>query len=735
MTYRGRIMVWAASASLLAGCGKQESPEASQAAPGDDVAAAVVALPVAAHLGIATRVPADADLFFAGYGADEMILGLARALVATGMLIPMELEFSDSDEPPVESEVAGSDETFLQYAPYVGDEGFLYIGPGLGSQARMVGASYREFSAAWTGFAVGSLLDRLGEKEGEPDFSGLEDSLSEDLLEKWLDVIEKDERLQVPSLVMGWRPHAEKEAECRDAVAKGLESLLAGSDEVAPVAFEAAGVSMIGHEFSGRELFGELVATAREELQKQDGGAEALEKISPERIERLLVAMEQVRLTIASGSVDGRIVIYLGNGKEGFRLAETPETSLAGTEDLKWTHGYAEQRIAGVAYLSEAMVGAALPWLDASDYWLSLSRAIRPPVREERLFRELLVSMADTSRELGRRNASAWSAVVVQDQGWRYESRGGWADPGLDYTTPLRMTDAAIGRSPAVRMHWVRNRGRNDVSWKQVEQFGLLAESVFNEFSAADSSLSAMVPDGAFPRLMKEMRDLNRAYREEFHEGIGDEVAFVMDLKGEVPPLPGISEETVATARMPRFIVARPVVDRAKVDASGASFSASWKSLTGWASELSGSELPLILPQKIESDDRVTWYPPLPFIGGDFVPGVTLSDSLWMLGTSQSMAVEFARSMATPASGGETGMIVEIDFLPIRDWLGDLYRRNEAEVAGLVDQYPVPMDDLEREKLENATSGLKSLDGLSLRKWLEGGKPRTSIHLRVAPEE
>src|SRR5690606_7196713 len=111
---------------------------------------------------------------------------------------------------------------------------------------------------------------------------------------------------------------------------------------------------------------------------------------------------------------------------------------------------------------------------DTSDYWLSLSRAIRPPVREERLLRELLAAMADTSRELARRDVSAWSAVVVEDQGWRYESRGGWADPGLDYTMPLRMTDAAMARNPAVRMHWVRDRGRNELSWKQVEQFGLL---------------------------------------------------------------------------------------------------------------------------------------------------------------------------------------------------------------------------------------------------------------------
>jgi hypothetical protein len=297
------------------------------------------------------------------------------------------------------------------------------------------------------------------------------------------------------------------------------------------------------------------------------------------------------------------------------------------------------------------------------------------------------------------------------------------------------MTDAAISQKPAVRIHWVQNRGRNDLSWKQVEQLGVLVESVFNEFGAADPSVMAMVPDGVFPRMMKEMRELNRAYREEFHAGIGDEVAFVMDMQGEVPPLPGVSEETVAAARMPRFIVARPVVDRTKIDASGASFAASWKGLTGWASELSGSELPLIVPQKIESNDLVTWYPPLPFIGGDFIPGVTMSDSLWMLGTSKSMASGFSKAMASPSSAGEAGMIVEIDFAPIRDWLAELYQQNGMKVEELVGDSPVPMEGLTAENLEEAAAGFRQWQGLSYRKWLADGKPRTSLHLRIAADE
>ena len=143
----------------------------------------------------------------------------------------------------------------------------------------------------------------------------------------------------------------------------------------------------------------------------------------------------------------------------------------------------------------------------------------------------------------------------------------------------------------------------------------------------------------------------------------------------------------------------------------------------------------MILPQKIESSDGVTWYPPLPFIGGDFVPGVTMSDSLWMLGTSKSMATGFSKAMAAPSSASEAGMIVEIDFAPIRDWLAELYKRNELKVEELVGESPVPMEELTAENLEQAAAGFRKWQGLSYRKWLADGKPRTSLHLRIAADE
>jgi hypothetical protein len=706
----------AATAVMTSGCKKPESTAAAAAAE----VTVPQSLPIASHLGIATKVPADADLFVAGYGAGDAIVSVFDAFrVARG---------NDANE----EDPAEFLEKSKEFAAVVGDEAFLFIGPGLGVQLETVGTSYRGLSAAWAEFAAGAALDAMAKKEGDPDFSALEDSLSSDLLERWMDALEKDSRLQVPTVLMGWRPDATKLEECRKTAGEGLDAMFTSNPKATPVTFESSGTTMKGYELSGREAFGELVAEIRENLEKEEAAAEVMEKFSAERIERLLVALENVRFTVASGVLDGRVLVYLGNGKEGLRFAEKPEDSLAATDALKWTHGFAEKRFLGVSYLSEPIVRAALPWLDGSEFWSGLSRSIRPPVRDERLMRELLAGMADIDRDLAKRDASAWSAVIVEDQGWRYESRGGWPDPGLDYAAPLRMTDAAASLQPAVRMHWVQNRGRKDRSWDQIEHLGLIFDAVLDELRASGDATATMLPEETAAKLTDEIRNLNRAYRDEFRAGIGDEVAFAMDFKGEMPPVPGVSEETVANTTIPRFLVARPVTDRAKIDASGKSFAASWRSLTDWTNELSGGNYPLILPQKLESGGLETWYPPLPFIGGDFLPGVTFNDKLWMLGTSRAMADGFAKSMATPASGGETGLIAEIEFAPLRAWSEEMQKQQGVELEDLVEDQPEAIREQSLKSLEQFGESFRRMQGISYRKWLADGAPRTSLHLRMA---
>jgi len=98
------------------------------------------------------------------------------------------------------------------------------------------------------------------------------------------------------------------------------------------------------------------------------------------------------------------------------------------------------------------------------------------------------------------------------------------------------------------------------------------------------------------------------------------------------------------------------------------------------------------------------------------------------------MAGGFAKSMTRPGSGAETGMIVEIDFVPIRDWFTDIYQRNGAEAKAFSEEAPDEMNELTgEENLNRINDAMRRLQSLSYHQWITDGKPRTSFHVRISP--
>lgn len=728
LLFRTIVVVWV---GFLAGCEKETNAVGGDVGSVEEKGLVEEEVPekkALAELGFASRVPEDADFFFAGYyDAEGLMDGFMDFGKSTGLLL--------AEENDAEGAQASATDEFERMVEevreYVGTEVFVFSGPGVAGKLTMVGESYREFSAAWAGFAVGAILDALA-KEGEgPDFEDLAEGFSDDLLERWLSVVEKDSKLLLPSVVAGWHPGELKRAECEEAVAGMLDRMFKEEEGAEAVSFESYGAEMAGYEVRGSEVFGDMIEEAREGLAERAEGTDFGGGLSEERLRQFLKALEDVRFTVATGVLDGRVLVYFGDGAEGFQLAETAEDSLAAKEDLRWMEPVAGKRMAAAGYFSEEMVGCVLPWLDTSRYWEAMAGAVREPVAEQRLMRELLMGLAGTANGLAQRDVSAWSGAVYAGDGWQVLTRGGIVDPSIDFEAPLKMTAAVVGMNPAFRGHWVQKRGWNDLSWKKVEYFGFILDAVGKEFAGKDEDGAFLMAAPFFPKLTETVSGLNHAYREEFRNGIGDEVAVFGDFLGEVPPVPGISEETVRDFTVPRFVYARPVTDRAMVSKAGETSVGVWKDAVAYANDLYGDGIPLILPQAIESGDLVTWYAPLPFIGGDFVPGLTLNDRVWMLGTSRSLAGGLAKGLEEESGSGEPGVIIEMDFDALGKWAARAYEmgRDEAEAMAADD-----FDEGEMERMEKSADGMMEafsrLESLRYRHWLEDGRPRTSLEVR-----
>jgi len=239
-----------------------------------------------------------------------------------------------------------------------------------------------------------------------------------------------------------------------------------------------------------------------------------------------------------------------------------------------------------------------------------------------------------------------------------------------------------------------------------------------------------MVPDGFSERLVTEIIALNRMYRDEFRQGIGDEVAVFGDFLGEVPAIPGIPQEVIRDQTVPRFLIARPLVDRTMVTAAGKSMEQSVRRVSAWLGESVGISVPAILPQSIESGGMVTWYPPVPFIGGDFVPGVSIDERVWMLGSSRSLARGFSKAMETAASAGETGVIFEVNLERLVAWTGELSRANADRIGAIMEgiqEDSAGVDAIIGE--DGIPEAFRRLGKFSYRGWLDGGQPRGHYRL------
>ena len=672
--------------------------------------------PSAGFTGFAARVPADASMYLAVHGAGGAMRDWLDGLPSEDM---------DAGTSPEE------------FTERVGDEHFMFIGAGAGELIGMALHHYNRFSALLTGYAAGGMLDYLAKPDPDKATPEFDDMFSWDLAEQWLDVLLNDKQLRMPSLVLGWQPDESRLSECLGRCRDLIGGEFRESTDAVALEFEAYGGNFEGYRIPGHALFGKWLDDAETGLADKLPRDSSRPSVSPEEVERLLSALRNMQFTVASGCVDGRVLLYMGNGPVGFLLAEDAAQSLAASDALAWTRRLPDRHRRAEFYLSDPMVRSVLPLLDSSPHWKSLAGAVRAPVRDPRAFRQVLTAMSDQSATLAKREASALSTVLLEDDGYRLESCGGWLNPGLDYDAPLRMEAAVMSDKPAIRAHWVRNRARKQAEWKQLESLGVLLEMTLNE--VMDSTYGAFLAGAAGPDvrrpLLDDLRELNRNLRDEFRAGVGDEVALIADLRGDVPALPGIETETVRRFKAPRLIVARPVVDRTKIDAAGTSLAQSMRDLTTWAGGVSGEDMPLILPHSIETENWITWYLPTPFIGGDFVPGIGLNDRMWTIGTSPSLASGFARACESASHVVTTGVVIDVDLAAWRDWCMEIYRHNETEARMMVDQSLAELGDSIEvpSEIPGASEWFERLDSLHYRHWKEDGKARRSLHLRITP--
>ena len=732
--FRPWFTVLPVTALVLGSCEKKEQPSAP-AAPGE-AAKAPVATPAeappapvkaltpgerAAMLGIVGHLSKDTESVMALYDGKDIVKRL-RSLKSWEFIRELAKEEDGTD---IEAEIAeGAEEA----GKFLGQEIFLATGKGTAPQVANLmklsqRSNYYQMRVLAKAFAAGA-------KEG--DFSGL-DSASQGAMMEMAKEIGKEmgiiEAAAVPPTLIGVKAQdAESLAMAQQELASGLDQTMGLLGEGAkPLEFTKGGATFKGYKLAGTFL-AEQMEAGRKDMEAT---------LEPADVDRLIAAIKTKNLAIAQGTIGDYLMIFVGDNEELCPLADKVEDSLAANEAISFVDGYQGKKLAGFAYGEQGIVKSGLVG-SLKDMALGVRDGLAGSeglgdTRELASLLELVGEKEDAL--LGLAKADAVGGLAVLEDGVKFELFGGVDRGAMDSDASHKL--ANLGSSDDVLLfgNWVADAEYS----KRAGEYGeALVETAY---AIAEKVAGVKSDDEDLAQFQQGFALFNEKFRTDTiaiwdalsvaGTGLGNETAIVVDLKGTVPPIPGVPQELVDGGRFVRASVVSPVTDRAKLQDSWTKLDGSLKNIFKTASELAGDEIPMQKPMSSEKDGLKTWFFSMPFFNDDFLPSVTVSDKWFVASTSKTQALDLAVS-ADKAAGDRKGAWFELDFDTLRkftgDWVTLLEKNGEAALGG-----PEAFEEFKTQlpRIKKGLAAFEEFDQLSVYERREGGKLRNTVHFKV----
>ncbi len=721
----------------LGACKKEEKAPApaSVAAPAPTAAVPVVPEPKpvipaltaeerAAKLGFAKHLPADTEGLVSYYQGTET----TKRVKSTKLwkFIQRELNDAEEPEPPTDPAV---EEPFGPAALF-GTEFSFALGKPSSAEFQKIG----RLNSRNTYFQIRSVVKAFDMAIQSGDAAALTKALSESFSDELFAELLRDpksgidlvEQLQLPPLYFAFKV---KEAD-REAAATQLASTIGMAnmlgEMVVPATAESSGSKLTGVKILGSKI-SESLAADRSSMDTA---------LTPEMADRVLAALAKKDIVLVSGSVGDYVVLFFGPSTEAFKLSPDSASSLCSGAALSFVDAFAKQELSALVYgektatdLISADSGAFADYIEGLRDGIAAAERLGDTRDLDAMFR-ILAEREEALRKLGGNEATGILAYF--EDGLKIESVGG-SDLGLvDYQASNKL--AHLGRTPGVAFF-------ANVSSDPI--FQAKASDYFQALFETTSALSQLVAESPVPmeglEKAREMTKLFNSqfrpdllslwgiYKNDFLAGIGTETAWVVDLKGTPPKIPGASEALLAEAKVPRISRISPVTDRAKLAESWTKMNLTFSSTLGKVGKLMGRDIPMQEPLSSEKNGATTWFFALPFSTNDFLPSITLNDRWFIASTSKNQATDLiAQADAGGASGD--GLFLSIDFKALGSYAQDSLKLAEAHVAEFTGQ---PLAEQELKMLKSAALIFEDVDHLTLHSRRDGSDIRTSIHLKT----
>jgi len=725
-----------ASALVLGACGKKEQEAAAPAAK-EAVAKAVAAVtgetpaPVvkaltpgerAAMLGIVGHLSKDAESVMSLYDGKEIVKRL-KGLKSWEFIRETAKEEGGTDP---EEEMA---EALTEAGKFIGQEMFIATGKGTAPQM----SNLMTISRRSNYFQMRMLTQSFTAAAQSGDLSAMASTGGPEMMMAMAKDLGKDmatiESAAMPPMLIGIKAvDAETLGKAQEGLTSTSEMMFSNLGEgAAPITFSKGGV-----EFKGYKISGAFYSKMMEE-----GRADIEQMLAPADVDRLIAAVAKKNLVFASGALENYLMVYLGDSEEGCPLVEKVEDSLAANEGISFVDGYQGKKLVGLLYAEKGLTQAAVAG-SLKDLALGVrdglaGAEIYGDTRELATLLELVGEKEDALISLAK--ADTTGGVVVLEDGVKFELFGGVNRGSFDHTAEHKLAGLGGGEGVLMFGNWVAN---SDYTTRANEYGEVIIETAY---SMAEKVAGLEIEGTEFAQFKQGFTLFNEKFRTDTigiwdalqtaEAGLGTESALVVDLRGTMPPIPGLPQELVDGGKFVRATMISPVKDRAKLQESWTKIDGSLRNALKTASEMSGEEIPMQKPISSEKNGFTTWFFSFPFFTDDFMPSVTVGDKWFAASTSKLQALDLIAA-AESASGDRKGAWFELDFDAMRkftgEWVTLLEKNGEAAMGS-----PEKFEEFKKQipRIQKGLKAFEEFDSLSLSERMEGGKLRSTMHFKM----
>lgn len=426
---------------------------------------------------------------------------------------------------------------------------------------------------------------------------------------------------------------------------------------------------------------------------------------------------------IAWGWLDDYLILSIGSDHSHVKFVSNAESVLTHPDVAARAAQVAAKQPIAFAYTSQKMqhaFGELGGILDMLVGYAELGQKAGAPVKLDTVIEELkaLDKKADA---IWPNDASAAVDALWWDGGLHGESWGGAKLRGFDSSKPLTLPSLA-GEKTFLMLAGRENIAHSDKVWNFVEEFGVSLFSVYQkdlkQMLPSDAAAGAAMGEAFAVPLVKELWKSVQNFR----AAMGAESAFLVNLDGAMPNIPGagVPPDIAAKGRIPRIAWVSELKDRAKLAESWTGMKSLISSATSLIAMQTGKTIKSEPIEKKEGAVEMYGYE-LPMDLGDVWPHAAITGSQYYLSTSPSFTKELAAKPASAASPN-LGLKGSVNFPAL--W-------NFAEAWSKI----IPHREDEGEMIEFALSLARSIGALDVAAGEEGGQTHTTLHWTIRDTE